>query len=203
MLCAARQRLRASGQQQGAAPGKERPLVFLLSAVQTQGRSVNETLVLCILPSKADAQLADREARMELVVVLVELHQLPLHHPVCSLLASVSAASMSAYRSSSVMFCGSGLPARSQTSSASSMRSDGRGMPCMFIRRSDAGAGLIGTQDYSAADDDTDCHVNDVSAHCERLKILQEATFSHFFYFNMNLCANIKTNSYFCTAFRK
>ena len=41
-----------------------------------QGRSVNETLVLCILPGKADAQLADREARMELVVVLVELHQL-------------------------------------------------------------------------------------------------------------------------------
>ena len=49
--------------------------------------------------------------------------------------ASVSAASMSAYRSSSVMFCGSGLPARSQTSSASSMRSDGRGRPCMFIIR--------------------------------------------------------------------
>ena len=34
-----------------------------------------------------------------------------------------------------LMFCGSGLPARSQTSSASSMRLEGRGMPCMFIRR--------------------------------------------------------------------
>ena len=34
-----------------------------------------------------------------------------------------------------------------------------------------------------SADDDTDCHVNDVSAHCERLKILQEAAFSHFFLF--------------------
>ena len=61
-------------------------MFFYCSAVQTQGRSVNETLVLCILPGKADAQLADREARMELVVVLVELHQLLLHHPVCSLL---------------------------------------------------------------------------------------------------------------------
>ena len=87
MLCAARQRLRAF---RTATRGRSRkgaaPCFFYCSAVQTQGRSVNETLVLCILPSKADAQLADREARMELVVVLVELHQLLLHHPVCSLL---------------------------------------------------------------------------------------------------------------------
>ena len=35
------------------------------------------------------------------------------------------------------------------------------------------------------------------------LKFNLRAVFSFFLYFNMILCANIKTNSYFCTAFHK
>ena len=155
MLCAARQRLRAfrtatRGRSfSGAAP------CFLLFRCADAGRSVNETLVLCILPGKADAQLADREARMELVVVLIELHQLLLHHPVCSLLGigvggvNVRIQVLIGHVLRLRLACT--LP--DQLCQLDAVRRQGE---ALHVHQTvDAGAGLIGTQDYSAADDDT------------------------------------------------